>query len=151
MKARSAVILTHQDEIALIERLRLGRHYYTFPGGKVKATETSAQAAARETLEELGLEVEIGEMVAEVWYQGAPQYYYLAEATGGQFGQGSGLEMSSSAQSGKGSYHPIWMDIDQLTIQPVLPKIMAKFVVKSHREGWPERPLVQIYLTPDDV
>lgn len=151
MKARSAVILTQHDEIALIERHRLGRQYYTFPGGKVKATETPAEAAARETLEELGLEVEIGVMVAEVWYQGVPQYYYLAEATGGQFGEGSGHEMSSSPQSEKGSYHPVWMGIDQLTIKPVLPKLMAEYVVKSHREGWPAEPLVQTDWEPDDV
>ena len=68
MKPRAAVILIKGTEIALIERYRSGMHYYVFPGGKIKSHETASSAAARETWEELGLQVHIEQMIAEVWY-----------------------------------------------------------------------------------
>ena len=90
-------------------------------------------------------------MVAEVWYLGTPQYYFLAESIGGQFGQGSGAEMSSSPDSEKGSYLPVWVSIDTLLDQPLLPSLMAEFVWKSYREGWPGNPLLVTSSFPDET
>jgi 8-oxo-dGTP pyrophosphatase MutT (NUDIX family) len=142
MKPRAAVILIQNDRIALIERHKSGRHYFVFPGGKIELDERAADAAKREALEELGLEVNIGRMLAEVWFQGAPQYYFLAEAIGGQFGHGTGSELASQPGSAKGSYHPLWMRLEEITNHPVLPELMAEFVRKSHPDGWPEVHLV---------
>jgi 8-oxo-dGTP diphosphatase len=151
VKARAAVILIQNDKIALIERHRSGRHYFVFPGGKIEASETPAVAAQREIEEELGLEVKIGPIVAEVWYQGTPQYYFLANRTGGQFGHGSGTEMNSPLDSEKGSYHPIWLRMDDLPKHQVLPKLVADFVWKSHHSCWPQQPLVVTDQQPDDL
>jgi 8-oxo-dGTP diphosphatase len=151
MKARAAIILIENDKIALIERFRLGMHYLVFPGGKVKTGESSFEAAAREAEEELGLKVKIGLMVAEVWYLDSPQYYFLAEAITGQFGHGSGSEMSSTPDSEKGSYLPVWVEVETLLNTPVLPKLMAEFVLKSYNGGWPEKPLVVTDRPPNEV
>ena len=142
MKARAAVIIIEDDKIALIERYRSGQHYYVLPGGKVKSVESPLDAAAREAEEELGLKVKIGALVAEVSYLGAPQYYFLAEPISGLFGYGNGTEMRNLPSSEKGSYHPVWLSIHSLHDKPVLPKIMAEYIIKSLKEGWPENPLV---------
>ncbi len=149
MKARAAVILIQDDKIALIERHRQGLHYFVFPGGKIESDELPAETAQRETMEELGLKVKVGQLVAEVWYLGNPQYYFLAEPTGGQFGKGTGSEMDSKIESKKGTYLPIWIDLRDLMTQPVLPKIMADFVWKSTEVGWPEDILVVTDQPPD--
>jgi 8-oxo-dGTP diphosphatase len=151
MKPRSAVILIQNDKIALIERYRSGKHYLVFPGGKIEAGETAADAAKREISEELGLDVEIGQLVAEVWYQGTPQYYFLGRTIGGQFGRGYGKEMSSLPDSTKGSHLPVWILMDDLTRQSVLPKLVAEFVLSCYQSGWPNRPLIVTDQPPDDA
>jgi 8-oxo-dGTP pyrophosphatase MutT (NUDIX family) len=151
MKARAAVILIENDKIALIERHRSGTHYFVFPGGKVKANESLIEAAAREAEEEIGLKVKIGSMVAKVWYLGSPQYFYLAEAIGGQFGHGFGPEMSSTPYSEKGSYLPVWVEVNLLPDKPIYPRILAEFVRKSYAEGWPEKPLYVTDQTTDEM
>ncbi len=151
MKARAAVILILNDKIALIERHRSGSHYFVFPGGKIESGETPATAAQREIMEELGLQVKIGRLLAEVWYKGSPQYYFLAERIGGQFGHGSGDEMGSSPDSEKGSHQPVWLRVDDLHKHQVLPKMVADFVFKSHHSRWPEQPLVVTDRPPDEA
>ena len=93
MSYRAAIILLQDNQIALIERHRAGQHYFTFPGGHVEPGETPEQAAVRETKEELGVDVNIQRLVAEIWWHDRPQYYYLVEAAGGDFGTGTGEEM----------------------------------------------------------
>jgi 8-oxo-dGTP diphosphatase len=151
MKPRAAVILIENDKIALIERHRSGKHYLVFPGGKIEAGEIAAFAAQRELKEELGLEVEIGQMVAEVWYEETPQYYFLGQTIGGQFGSGTGKEMLNPPDSKKGSHLPLWVPVDDLLSKPVLPKLMAEFVLHSYHSGWPEQPLVLTDQAPDDT
>ena len=109
------------------------------------------EAAAREAWEELNLVLKIGVMVAEIWYLGTPQYYFLAESRGGDFGLGIGAEMSSSKESPKGSYLPIWLETNRLIVEPVLPKTMSHHVWKSNREGWPDKPLVITNQPPDEM
>ena len=141
MSYRAAILLLQDDKIALIERQRAGLHYFTFPGGHVEEGETPEQAAVRETAEELGLQVVIKKMLARMSWQGRWQYYYLVEAVGGTFGTGTGEEMITSGPE-KGSYHPVWMPMNELLNQPVLPHEMAELVVLHVRDGWPAQPFI---------
>lgn len=150
MKARAAVILIQDDRIVLIERNRSGKHYFVFPGGKIEAGESPVFTAKRESKEELGLDVKIGPMVAEIWYLGSPQYYYLADRVAGQFGHSTGAEMSSLPDSKKGAYLPVWLPMGEILSRQVLPKLMAEYVWKSHRTGWPEHPLIVTDPPPDE-
>ncbi|MGB8214827.1 MAG: NUDIX domain-containing protein [Anaerolineales bacterium] len=137
MSYRAAIILLQDDKIALIERQRAGQHYFTFPGGHVDPGETPEQAAVRETKEELGLDISIQRMLAEIWWHNQPQYYYLVKITGGEFGTGTGEEMHNSLPE-RGSYLPVWVPVRNLLDLPVLPHLLAKMVVKAQVAGWPE-------------
>ena len=141
MSYRAAILLLQDNKIAMIERHRQGLHYFTFPGGHVDEGETPEQAAIRETMEELGLRVELKKLVAKMGWHGSWQYYYLAEVTGGTFGTGTGEEMIHP-QPEKGTYRPVWMPTTELLDQPVKPREMAELVSRFLREGWPEQPVV---------
>ena len=97
MRIRAGIVLIEDNKVALIERHRAGLHYFVFPGGGVHEGESSEQAAIRETMEELGLEVAIKHKVAEVHLgQKSRQVYFLVEQTGGKFGTGVGDEFTDS-------------------------------------------------------
>ena len=137
MSYRAAIALIENGQIALIERHRQGQHYYTFPGGHVDPGETPEQAAVRETAEELGLQVVIKRLLAEIWWHGKPQYYYLAETVGGVFGTGTGEEMLHPHLE-KGTYRPLWTLVRDLLDLPILPRSMAEIVVEAQSAGWPD-------------
>jgi 8-oxo-dGTP diphosphatase len=137
MSYRAAIILLQDDQIALIERHREGLHYFTFPGGHVEPGETPEQAAIRETREELGLDVAIRRLVAEIWWHNRPQYYYLVDAVGGDFGSGTGEEMHNPLPE-RGSYQPTWVPVRNLLELPVLPRSLAGIVIQAQSTGWPD-------------
>lgn len=142
MRTRAAAILIQHDQIALIERHRAGRHYFSFPGGGMDEGETPEQAVAREVHEELGLRVRVICQVAEYWYRGNRQVHFLVEQTGGEFGTGAGDEFSGKYDEFRGTYHPLWMPVSDLLTQPVQPREIAELVAESHVNGWAKNPVV---------
>jgi 8-oxo-dGTP diphosphatase len=146
MRIRAGIVLIENNKVALIERHRAGLHYFVFPGGGVHEGESPEQAAIRETVEELGLEVAIKHKVAEVHLgRKSRQVYFLVEQTSGEFGTGAGEEFTASDPDNpeEGIYLPIWMPINELPQhKKVFPVDVAKLVLKSQTDGWPEEPIV---------
>lgn len=105
-------MLIDRDRLCLIQRIRDGRTYYLFPGGGVEPGETPEDAAVREAYEELGVHVVVDRLVADLTYRGRRQLYYRARIVGGRFSTGNGEEMSSTADSERGSYTPVWMTLE---------------------------------------
>ena len=80
MRIRAGIVLIKDNKVALIERHRAGLDYFVFPGGGMDEGETPEQAAIRETMEELGIEVAIKQKVAEIQLgQKSRQIYFLVE------------------------------------------------------------------------
>lgn len=146
MRIRAGIILIEDNKVALIERHRAGLHYFIFPGGGVYEGESPEQAAIRETMEELGIEVVIKQKVAEVHLgPKSRQVYFLVEQTGGKFGTGTGEEFTHSSPDDprSGVYVPIWMTLEELAQQgKVFPVDVAKLVLRSVNEGWPREAIV---------
>ena len=142
MRIRAGVVLIQGNKVALIERHRAGLNYFVFPGGGVDDGESPEQAAVRETMEELGVQVDIKQKVAEIVLgQKSRQIYFLVEQVGGEFGTGAGEEYTDSDPSDpdEGIYIPVWMPISELPRHAnVHPDEVAKLVVRSVKEGWAE-------------
>ena len=143
MRIRSGIILIEDDKLALIERHRAGLHYFTFPGGGVDKGESPEQAAIREAEEELGIQVEIKQKVADVHFGERPQYYFLAKRFGGEFGTGTGEEYGEFNPV-HGSYQPMWVSLEDVKNKNVVPRELADLVVRFAQEGWPSEPVIII-------
>lgn len=143
---RAAAIIIQNNSVALIERRRAGRHYFLFPGGKVDDGETREEAVIREVREELGLEVTIGPLVAEVTFEDTDadrrqQFYFLASICGGSFGTGDGLEMTGQEPPENGTYAPIWLPLTTLPCCDVRPRAIAEMAAQSLTHEWPTAPI----------
>lgn len=141
-RERVAAILIQGGNIALIERHRLGRHYYVFPGGGIEPGENFVQALVREMEEETGLKVTVQRLIAEVWFRGMPQHYFLVDVEGGEFGNGQGEEYTTPLPPDVGTYHPVWLPVDELASQSVLPPVIANLVLQAYPQSWPDQPLL---------
>ena len=144
MRTRAGVVLIEDDKVALIERHRAGLDYFVFPGGGVDEGETSKQAAIRETMEELGVEVVIKQKVAVIHFDKSTQVYYLVEKVSGEFGTGTGEEFTDSDPDNpeEGIYIPIWMPIVELPQhENVYPAAVTKLVIKAETDGWSSEPI----------
>ena len=140
MRIRAGIVLIQENRVALIERHRAGLHYYVFPGGGVDEGESPEQAATREAMEELGIEITIKQKIAEIQFgKNSKQIYFLADQIGGKFGTGAGEEytMADPEDPEEGIYIPVWMAVDQLLLHKnIHPADIARLVIKSRQEGW---------------
>jgi 8-oxo-dGTP diphosphatase len=141
-RPRAGIILIEDGRLALMERHRQGRHYFAFPGGGVDDGETEEQAAIREAHEELGIHVEVLQLAAEVLRENKrKQVYFLVKRTGGEFGTGTGEEYGAPDPV-NGTYHPMWMPLDEVLKENVVPHELAELVVRSHKAGWHSEPVI---------
>lgn len=142
MRVRAGIVLIQDGKVALIERHRAGMDYFVFPGGGMDEGETPEQAAVRESMEELGIEVAIRQKVSEIQFgQKSRQIYFLVDQVSGEFGTGAGEEYTDADPNdpNEGIYIPIWMSIDELPHhQNVYPARVSELVVRSLKEGWTE-------------
>jgi len=140
MRVRAGIVLIQDGRVALIERHRAGMDYFVFPGGGMDEGETPEQAAIREAMEELGIEVAIKQKVSEIQFgQKSRQIYFLVDQVGGEFGTGAGEEYTDADPDDpeEGIYIPIWMLIDELPLhQNIYPANVSELVVRSLTEGW---------------
>ena len=145
MRTRAGIVLIEEDKVALIERHRAGLHYFVFPGGGVDEGESPEQAAVREAMEELGVEVIVQRRVAVIHFDQSTQIYFLAKRVGGEFGTGTGEEYTDSDPEDptEGIYIPVWMPIDELPRhEKVFPEELAKLVARSKTDGWSSEAVV---------
>jgi 8-oxo-dGTP diphosphatase len=118
-------VIIKDGKLALIKRIRESEEYYVFPGGGAEPGELPEEAAAREILEELGIDVKVGGLLVRHDFNG-PQYFYFAEMVSGIMGSGTGEEFDPARD--RGNYEPLWVDIGLLEELPVRPVEVAKLV-----------------------
>ncbi|EOP52387.1 NUDIX domain-containing protein [Bacillus cereus] len=127
---RGAAIIVQDGKIALIKRVREDEIYFVFPGGGIEKGETPEEATKREVYEELGVHIQVKNLIAKVEYKGT-EYYYNAHITDGVFGSGKGEEFELKD---RGSYIPLWMPVNELPNVNIKPYEIAQSVFDYYRE-----------------
>jgi 8-oxo-dGTP diphosphatase len=135
VRVRAGVVIVENGRVALIERVRDLHTYFVFPGGGVESGESPQQAAVREAYEELGVSVELGDLIFVAYRNGREQRYYLATIAGGTFGTGRGTEFMTSGTTVKGTYRPVWVDLTSLTELDVRPRGLSEALASWTGEG----------------
>ncbi|WP_342506912.1 NUDIX domain-containing protein [Sporosarcina sp. FSL K6-2383] len=132
MRNRASSVIIENNKVALIKRVRAGQEYYVFPGGGIEQDESPEQAAIRETFEELGVHVAIKGSLGIVNYNGL-QSFFIAEVVGGVFGTGEGEEFKGECKN-RGTYEPMWVELEQLSSLDVHPIEIAEKVSSLYRD-----------------
>lgn len=122
MRYRGSAVLIENKKVALIKRIKNGVIYYVFPGGGIEQGETPEEATKREAYEELGVNINVKNCIAEIDFSGK-QYFFLGDIVGGAFATGQGEEFTDK---NKETYIPIWVNIDDLLSIEVKPKEVAQ-------------------------
>ena len=136
--SRVAAIIIKDQSVALIKRIREDRIYYLFPGGTVETGETNVEACTREIKEELGLEIIVEKLIAEVTFNQNTQYYYQCRIVAGIFGSGAGEEYQPGLPEARGRYEPVWMNIADIQKHDVRPVCICNLINGGY-QGEPKR------------
>ena len=126
--ARARVVILDNGNVALIKRLREGMTYYLFPGGGVEEGETAEQAAVREAHEDLGVDVELRELIHDEVFHGVRFLYFRAEIVGGEFGTGAWPDHAHRTQLAReksGTHEAIWVPLTELATLDVRPRALV--------------------------
>lgn len=138
MAVRGAVVIIDNDRVATIKRVWAGRIYFLFPGGGAAELETPEEAARREAYEELGVVVELERLLAIVQFRGDVQFFYLAKVLSGDFGTGTGEELSAGSDGPSGTHTPAWLPLAELHQVDIRPKPLAEAIASGAAQGWNE-------------
>lgn len=101
------VILDEHNRILMVRQEHKERMVWTVPGGAIEPGETSVEAAAREVLEETGLEISVGNLIWHVEQilpgdapRGGQRFVnvFLARVTGGALCLGKDPERDEGGQ-----------------------------------------------------
>jgi 8-oxo-dGTP diphosphatase len=128
LSPRARIVLVEHGKVALIRRVRDGHTYYLFPGGGVEAGETPEEAARREAVEELGVEVELGPLVHQESFGGTIFLYYDAWIVGGSFGTGAWPDhaaLTDRERERSGTHEPVWVPLEELADLDVRPRALG--------------------------
>ena len=108
-----AVIRDRDGRLLLVRRGHApSEGLWSVPGGRVEDGETPEQAAAREVLEETGLEVDVGKLLASVRVGDYLVHDFAAEVTGG------------ALQTGDDASDVRWCSFEEAALRPLTPGLL---------------------------
>jgi 8-oxo-dGTP diphosphatase len=130
-------VLVEDGRVALIERHRAGQRYFLFPGGGVESGETAGAAAVREAWEELGVHVEVDEVLYDEEFGDARFVYFAARIVGGEFGTGAWPDHAGRTERARelsGTHTPLWLSLAELDGLDVRPRELVALLRARYSE-----------------
>lgn len=129
-KSSRALVLTKENKILFIKRIKIGQEpYYVTPGGGIEENENSLEALKRELLEETGSQVaEISFLfhLDDVDMRNSVDFYIAKEVSRGI---PSGSEWALSNEQNK--YELYEASIEELDKMNIKPKIVKKALINA--------------------
>lgn len=159
IKVRSAAVLIEEDRVLLVRHVRRGQNghlglssvqtYWVFPGGEVRQGEDLRECARRETLEETGVEVDVGPLLfcgETIWPGGerhVVNFFFAARRL-----SGSPARPDWSPPDERGDY-PAMVPLAECARLRVVPDILG-LLQSSGRRDVMDRFLGNLYVETSD-
>ena len=127
MSKRVRAIIIKDNKILLMHRIKAGNEYWVFPGGGIEESDiTLEEGLKRECLEELGVNIEIGDLFMEKPSLapnaiGQMESFYKCNIISGEVGTGTGPEFSNRDIEKYGTYEVVWIPISDLKGKNIYP------------------------------
>lgn len=100
---RVRAVIIKDDSILLMKRVKEHETYWVFPGGGIKEGENEIEALKREVKEEMGVEIEVGDLFVHLEWDEPDvkqsQNWFLCTIVAGKIGAGSGPEFSRDTKT----------------------------------------------------
>lgn len=139
---RSASLVIEDGQLLLIGRKKLGKEYFSTPGGGVEQGESPADTAVRETWEETNIKVKAHNMLYQINLKNhSKQYFFLCEYLSGEPARGNGEEHLRHVK-GVNEYHPQWLSLAELTSNTIYPLEVRDWLVQDMKTSLPSSPRI---------
>lgn len=137
MKTRVRSVIIKDNKLLLIKRTKKDLVYWVIPGGGVEENETNKEALTRECEEELGVKIEIKELLLEMFSgkpatEGQKEFFYLCDIIDGILGSGQGPEFQQNS-SYVGDYNIEWININGLKEINLKPEEIKELIYQKYK------------------
>jgi 8-oxo-dGTP pyrophosphatase MutT (NUDIX family) len=139
MTIRVRAIIIEDKKVLLMHRVKNGQEYWAFPGGAVEESDTNqVDALKRECLEELGVEVLVGDLFIEKSSLahdaiGQMEYFYNCKILRGEVGTGTGPEFSNRDIDKYGTYEVEWLQLNFIKDKNVYPLELRDKIIENYQ------------------
>lgn len=131
LNVRATVIIEHNGKI-LVHR-NVNSNHYALMGGRVKIGEDSETTVKREVMEELGKKIEVIGYVTTIenfFEMKGSKYHEYMFVYQAEFKEAEDkkIEEELKNEEGKDYLKYIWLDLDNINEQPILPQVVKEIL-----------------------
>ena len=133
---RPTGIITKDDKVLLIYRIKNHKEYYTFPGGHIESGENLEKTFVREIKEELNFKVLKYKKIFDIYdntilnNEKREHIFFLVEKFSGKLKLGE--PELSRMKKGNNNYYPTWYNKKEFKkLSPVYPRGIKKFILEN--------------------
>ena len=131
LNVRAACVIKHNNKILVHKNIN--SNHYCLIGGRVKIGEDSETTIKREVEEEIGKQIEITGYIATIenfFEMKGSKYHEYMFVYQAEFKEAEDkkIEEELKNEEGKDYLKYIWLDLDNINEQPILPQVVKKIL-----------------------